>query len=135
MNLSDLNENKIFVGSVVLLVTFGGRFILGELNEEQKERLTKDKLLRRLIIFGVCFMATRDIVISFIITIAFVLFISELFVSDDPNVKIISVAKDNVKIKEDENKEEDVNKEDSTQIKNKINEAITTLQEIKVSLD
>ena len=37
MNLSDLNENKIFVGSVVLLVTFGGRFILGELNEEQKK--------------------------------------------------------------------------------------------------
>ena len=134
MNLSDLNENKIFVGSVVLLVTFGGRFILGELNEEQKERLTKDKLLRRLIIFGVCFMATRDIVISLIITIAFVLFISELFVSDDPNVKIISVTKDNVKIEEDVNKE-DVNIEDSTQIKNKINEAITTLQEIKVSLD
>ena len=57
-----------------------------------------------------------------------------LFVSDDPNVKIISVTKDNVKIEEDVNKE-DVNKEDSTQIKNKINEAITTLQEIKVSLD
>ena len=76
----------------------------------------------------------EHIVISLIITIAFVLFISVLFVSDDPNVKIISVTKDNVKIEEDVNKE-DVNIEDSTQIKNKINEAITTLQEIKVSLD
>ena len=99
MNLSDLNENKIFVGSVVLLVTFGGRFILGEnLMLRQRKRLTKDKLLRRSIIFGVCFMATEHIVISLIITIAFVLFISELFVSDDPNVKIISVTKDVVKI-------------------------------------
>ena len=41
--------------------------------------MINNKLLRRLFIFGVFFMATRDIVASLFLTIMFVLLISELF--------------------------------------------------------
>ena len=72
-----INENKYLLGLMMILVTVGGRFIISELNEEQKKNIN-NKTLRRLFIFGVFFMATRDIVTSLILTIVFVLTISEL---------------------------------------------------------
>jgi hypothetical protein len=65
----------------MILVNIGSRFIIGELSESQKN-LINDKLLRRLFIFGVFFMATRDIISSLVLTIMFVLLVSELFNED-----------------------------------------------------
>ena len=77
-NMTDLNENKYFIGLMMILVNIGSRFIIGELSDTQK-KLINDKNLRRLFIFGIFFMATRDIVSSLILTIMFVLLVSELF--------------------------------------------------------
>ena len=74
----NINENKYFIGLMMILVNIGSRFIIGELSDTQK-KLINDKNLRRLFIFGVFFMATRDIVSSLILTIMFVLLVSELF--------------------------------------------------------
>ena len=76
--LKNINENKYLIGLMMIIVTVGGRFIIGELNEEQKKNIN-NKTLRRLFIFGVFFMATKDIVTSIILTIVFILTISELF--------------------------------------------------------
>ena len=54
-----INENKYLLGLMMILVTVGGRFIISELNEEQKKNIN-NKTLRRLFIFGVFFMATRE---------------------------------------------------------------------------
>ena len=64
-NMTDLNENKYFIGLMMILVNIGSRFIIGELSDTQK-KLINDKNLRRLFIFGIFFMATRDIVSSLI---------------------------------------------------------------------
>lgn len=81
-----VNENKYLLGLMMIMVTIGGRFIIGELDEEQKKNIN-NKTLRRLFIFGVFFMATRDIVKSLILTIVFVLTISELFNSEEKDKK------------------------------------------------
>ena len=81
-----VNENKYPLGLMMIMVTIGGRFIIGELDEEQKKNIN-NKTLRRLFIFGVFFMATRDIVTSLILTIVFVLTISELFNSEEKDKK------------------------------------------------
>jgi hypothetical protein len=81
-----VNENKYLLGLIMIMVTIGGRFIIGELDEEQKKNIN-NKTLRRLFVFGVFFMATRDIVTSLILTIVFVLTISELFNSEEKDKK------------------------------------------------
>lgn len=82
----NLNENKYLLGLMMITVTVGGRFIIGELNEEQKKNIN-NKTLRRLFIFGVFFMATRDLVTALILTIIFILTISELFNDEEQEKK------------------------------------------------
>ena len=82
----NLNENKYLLGLMMITVTVGGRFIIGELNEEQKKNIN-NKTLRRLFIFCVFFMATRDLVTALILTIIFILTISELFNDEEQEQK------------------------------------------------
>ena len=83
----------------MILVNIGSRFIIGELSDTQK-KLINDKNLRRLFIFGIFFMATRDIVSSLILTIMFVLLVSELF-HEDSEISLLpkkDKVEDNIKI-------------------------------------
>ena len=80
--ISNLNENKFFIGCMMIIVTIGGRFIITELNDSQK-KMIENPMVRKLFIFCVFFMATRDIQCAIILTILFVLIISELFNGED----------------------------------------------------
>lgn len=80
--ISNLNENKFFIGCMMIIVTIGGRFIITELNDSQK-KMIENPIVRKLFIFCVFFMATRDIQCAIILTILFVLIISELFNGED----------------------------------------------------
>ena len=42
-NMTDLNENKYFIGLMMILVNIGSRFIIGELSDTQK-KLINEKL-------------------------------------------------------------------------------------------
>ena len=59
-------------------MNLGSKYISMELNETQEDFLSQ-KTIRRIIIFAVFFVATRDILISVILTIVFILFIGSLF--------------------------------------------------------
>ena len=47
--INDLNENKFFVGCMMIFVTIGGRFVISELNDSQKEMI-HNPIIRRLFI-------------------------------------------------------------------------------------
>ena len=113
--IENLNQNKFFVGLMMIFVTIGGRYIITELNENQK-KIVNNKIFRRLIIFGAFFMSTRDIYTAIILTILFILIITELF-NDEDNMDFLYK-----KEEEEENK-----------IK-KIDETIKTLTELKNQL-
>ena len=76
--VQNLNENKFFTGCMMIFVTIGGRFIISELNESQKQ-LINNHWVRKLFIFCAFFMATRDIYCAITLTILFVLVVTELF--------------------------------------------------------
>ena len=121
-NMTDLNENKYFIGLMMILVNIGSRFIIGELSDTQK-KLINDKNLRRLFIFGIFFMATRDIVSSLILTIMFVLLVSELF-HEDSEISLLP-KKDKV---------EDNKKDTKADNDKKMQDAIDILYDVKNNL-
>ena len=44
--IQNLNENKFFIGCMMIVVTIGGRFIISELNESQKKMINNLESLK-----------------------------------------------------------------------------------------
>jgi hypothetical protein len=78
-----LNTSTIFAGVMLLLLNVGSRFIIHELSHDDKE-YSENLILRRLAIFAVCFVGTKDLVISIILTAAFVILSAGLFRGKGP---------------------------------------------------
>ena len=112
MNLSNSSsgdgifDNKYLIGIVMVIINLGARYIVNELNEEQK-KLINSKYLRRIIIFLVIFMATRDIVISLVLTVIVILVIFEFF-NEDSEYSLVP-KKEKVK-KDDIDKDQKIDK-------------------------
>ena len=76
--LSVFNGNLYFIGLMMLILNLGGRFIVMEVSKDQ-ELFFQHPWVRRCLIFVVLFVATRNIAISFWLTIAVVLVLGYLF--------------------------------------------------------
>lgn len=73
-----LNNNKYFVGVIMILLNLGSKYISVELSQAQ-DKILGSLILRRIILFTVFFTATRDIWVSFLLTAAFVILVSGIF--------------------------------------------------------
>jgi hypothetical protein len=78
-----LNTSTVFSGIMLLLLNVGSRFIVHELSHDDNE-YSQNLLLRRLTIFAVCFVGTKDLVTSLILTAAFVILSAGLFRGKGP---------------------------------------------------
>jgi len=76
--LGVFNGNLYFVGIMMLILNLGGRFIAMEITKEQ-EQFFQNPWVRRFLIFVVIFVATRNLLISFWLTIIVVLILGYLF--------------------------------------------------------
>tara|TARA_B100001094_G_scaffold332997_1_gene407800 strand:+ start:6282 stop:6656 length:375 start_codon:yes stop_codon:yes gene_type:complete len=76
--LNNINTNKYFVGVIMIILTIGGRFIIGELDEKTREKVTDNQVFRKLFIFCAFFMATRDLIAATALTLIFSVIISSL---------------------------------------------------------
>lgn len=76
--INDINESKYMAGIAMIILNIGSKYLMMELSETQEEFMA-NSLFRRFIIFTVCFIATRDIIVSFILTAAFVIFVGNVF--------------------------------------------------------
>ena len=110
-------DNKYLIGIIMVIINLGARFIVNELNEEQKN-IINSKYLRRILIFLVIFMATRDLVITIILSIVVILFVFEFFNSDSE----YSLVPKKKKVLKNNNKSE------------KLDKIINELNEIKGSM-
>jgi len=63
-----MNSNPYFIGVFMLLLNLGGRFLSLELTKKQ-EALLQSQWVRPLIFFTVIFMATRNVVAAFWLTV------------------------------------------------------------------
>ena len=67
-----LNDNKFFLGIMLLLLNVGSRYLVDEFSTNPEE-YSRNLVLRRLAIFAVCFVGTRDVVTSVLLTAGFVI--------------------------------------------------------------
>ena len=81
--LNAIGTSPFFIGIMMLLLNVGSRFITHELSDDDKE-YSQNILLRRLSIFAVCFVGTRDITTSVLLTAAFVIVAGGLFRGKGP---------------------------------------------------
>ena len=78
MTIESINSNKYFYGIMMILLNMGSKYIEMDLVNDHRNFLSS-KLLRRLAIFTMAFIATRDIVASLIITASFIIIVLNLF--------------------------------------------------------
>ena len=62
-----LAENKFFLGVMLILLNIGSRYLVDEYSTNPEE-YNRNIVLRRLAIFAVCFVGTRDLVTSMLLT-------------------------------------------------------------------
>ena len=73
--LDAINSNKFFIGIMMILLNIGSRHLVDEFSGDEKE-YKRNILLRRVAIFAVCFIATRDIVHSTLLTAGYIIIAS-----------------------------------------------------------
>jgi hypothetical protein len=76
--LQVFNQNPYFIGLMMLLLNLGGRFISLEVTKQQ-EQFLQLPWVRRLLIFTVLFVATRNLWVAFWMTLIVVLCLGYLF--------------------------------------------------------
>ncbi len=78
MALMSLNSNPYFIGTMMLLLNFGGRFLGMEMTKGQ-EQFFHNKWVRRFLIFIVIFVGTRNVLVAFWMSLFIILCIGYLF--------------------------------------------------------
>ena len=74
--LSDTN-NKYLLGLIMIIINIGARFIIDDLTPDQKE-LINNHITRKIIVFLIFYMATKDLLVSITLTVVYILFMSDL---------------------------------------------------------
>jgi hypothetical protein len=70
--LEALNDNKFFLGIMMILLNIGSRHLVDEFSTDPKT-YDQNIILRRLAVFAVCFVGTRDLVTSLLLTAGFII--------------------------------------------------------------
>ena len=72
--LNLLNTNKIFWGVTMIMVNIGSRYVLGDLGKFHEYILTQN-IVKKIITFCLFFVATRDVITSFALTLIYIVVI------------------------------------------------------------
>lgn len=73
-----LESSPMFAGMMMLVLNIGSRFITHEYSDNDEE-YRQNIILRRLTVFAVCFVGTRSIITSILLTAGFVVLAGGLF--------------------------------------------------------
>jgi len=76
--LMSLNSNPYFIGMMMLMLNFGGRFLPLEMTKGQ-EAFFQNTWVRRLLIFIIVFVGTRNVLVAFWMSLGIILCIGYLF--------------------------------------------------------
>lgn len=67
-----LNDNKFFLGIMMIVLNIGSRHLVDEFSAVPEE-YSRNIVLRRIAIFAVCFVGTRDLITSILLTAGFII--------------------------------------------------------------
>jgi hypothetical protein len=74
-----LNNSKYWFALMMLTMNICGKYVEIDIGKRNKNWIATSRIFRRLLIFTIAFIATRDIVASLMITAAFVIMVLHLF--------------------------------------------------------
>lgn len=74
-----LNNSKYWFALMMLIMNICGKYVEIDIGKRNKNWIATSRIFRRLLIFTIAFIATRDIVASLMITAAFVIMVLHLF--------------------------------------------------------
>jgi hypothetical protein len=100
INLDWLNNNKYIAGITMILFNIGSRYLVVDMNKNT-ENILKSKIMRRITLFSIFFIGTRDLISSIILTGIFVVITMGLFNEDSKYCIIPNRFKDNIFTKEE----------------------------------
>lgn len=89
-NRLNKSENKYLLGLIMIIINIGSRFIIEDLTDYQK-KLINNHITRKIIIFLIFYITTRDILASITFTVIYILFMSDLL-----NELFVNTNKDNL---------------------------------------
>ena len=69
-----LNQNKIVWGVSMLLLNIGSRYVIADLGKSHEYILT-NQVVKKIVVMSMFFVATRDLLTSFLLTIAYILIV------------------------------------------------------------
>jgi hypothetical protein len=115
--INKLNRSKYFLGFFIIFLNLGSKFITIRMNDYH-ERVLRDTVGRELMIFAICFVGTRDILASILMSSLFIILNDYLF--DEKSAFCIIPRKYRHKMKAaiDTNKDDII---DESEIKHAIN--------------
>lgn len=76
--LAILNNNKIVWGLTMLLLNVGAKYVMADLGKIH-ETLLANEIAKKIIVFSMFFVATRDIISAFVLTVLYVLIVDGIF--------------------------------------------------------
>ena len=76
--LHKLNRSKYFLGFFIILLNLGSKFITIRMNHFH-EKLLRDTVGRELMIFAICFVGTRDILVAIVMSSLFIILNDYMF--------------------------------------------------------
>lgn len=77
-NMNKMNGNKYLAGIALLMLNLGSKYLIIDISKST-EQLLKLTIIRRFTLFSIFFIATRNILVSLILTAVFIVFSSGLF--------------------------------------------------------
>tara|TARA_Y100000590_G_scaffold283041_1_gene318395 strand:+ start:970 stop:1389 length:420 start_codon:yes stop_codon:yes gene_type:complete len=76
---SYFNNSKYFYGLMMIFLNIGSKYLTLDISAPFHKVILSSKIMRRFCIFTIVFIATKDIMISLIITAVFIIFALNLF--------------------------------------------------------
>ena len=98
--LTSLNTSKILIGVAMILFNIGSKYIIIDISKSQ-EQFFKNTIIRRITLFCIFFVATRDIKTSLLLTAIFVILVQGLFHEESKFAIIKPSFYDNIYTKEE----------------------------------
>jgi hypothetical protein len=68
--LTTIGSNKLFIGLAMIVMNIGSRYIVNDITADHEEFL-KSSIFKKVVMFCIVFIATRDIMTAIIMTFAF----------------------------------------------------------------
>tara|TARA_B110000261_G_C13033907_1_gene337432 strand:- start:626 stop:1039 length:414 start_codon:yes stop_codon:yes gene_type:complete len=93
--LVQFNTNTYLAGIAMIMFNIGSRYLVVDMNKNT-ENILKSKVMRRITLFSIFFIATRDLIVSFILTAIFLIMTMNLLNEESKFCILPQSFKDNV---------------------------------------